>query len=131
MKSIDELNRHEMAELNRKIEDHNRKEELNQPIEIKLLKEELARNEETISSLRARNIDITIRLIAYEYGISVGDVVRTPDGTQYLVKEIFNGTWSYHRGTKPWVIANPHTKDGIGWDEKKEINLYARWEKVS
>jgi len=94
------------------------------------LKAEMARNEETISSLRARNIDIAIRLIAFEYGISVGDVVRTPDGTQYLVKAIVNERWRYH-GTKPWIVVNPHTRDGIGWDTTRDINLYARWEKVS
>jgi hypothetical protein len=94
------------------------------------LKAEMARNEETISSLRARNIDIAIRLIAYAWGISVGDVVRTPDGTQYLVKEI-SGRWGRHTSFKPWIVVNPHTKDGIGWDITKDINLYARWEKVS
>jgi hypothetical protein len=95
------------------------------------LKAEMARNEETISSLRARNIDITIRLIAFEWGISVGDVVRTPDGTQYLVKVIGTERWRRQPGIKPWILVNPHTKDGIGWDKTSEINLYANWEKVS
>jgi hypothetical protein len=96
------------------------------------LKAELARNEETISSLRARNIDITIRLIAYTWGISVGDIVRTPGrDVQYIVKAIANERWRYHNNAKPWIVVNPHTKDGIGWDRTRDMNLYANWEKVS
>lgn len=103
--------------------------EHNRNAEVEMLKEELSRNEETISSLRARNIDITIRLIAFEWGISIGDVVRTPDGTQYIVKVIF--IKERRNDVKPWIIVNPHTKDGWGWDTTKDINLYGRWEKVS
>jgi hypothetical protein len=98
---------------------------------IEHLKAEMARNEETISSLRDRNIDIIIRLIAFEHGISVGDVVRTPDGTQYIVKKIGTERWRRQCEIKPWILVNPHTKDGIGWDKTTEINLYANWEKVS
>lgn len=102
---------------------------------ISMLETELARNEETISSLRARNIDITIRLVALEYGISVGDVVCTPNGTKYRVCEIITDRWLHAKRignarVPPWIRVNPHTKDGIGWEDNLIINLYSNWRKV-
>lgn len=97
---------------------------------VKLLKEELSRNEETISSLRSRNIDITIRLISYIHGVSVGDVVCVPNGTEYKVCEVAIDRWLFAANATPWVVGNPHTKDGTGWDMDRRINLYANWRRI-
>ena len=110
--------------------------EMNRRIEIEMLKFEMNHNNETISTLRSRNIEIAIQLANVIHGVSVGDTVMLSNGTEYKVcsihpRVLLLSPANLEKQVKPWVMGHPHTKDGIGWDESKEINLYGNWERVS